>query len=212
MSRRRRLLALLAAAMTAVAIVVYALSPRLLSFVGSQLIHADPLENVDAMVVLSGGVDRVVEAAELYRRSFAPLIVLTTEIPDPGDEFLRSRGVSIETTVDKSRRVLERLGVDSAAIVTLDEIVGSTADEARVFARWTSDRPIRSVMIVTSPYHTARARLTFLRALADRGVKVIVRPSTLSPFRNDSWWQSRATLRDGIYEWQKLLYYFFAER
>ena len=156
MRRSRRPLAVrVGAAAIVVTLIAYSARAPLLSLIGSQLIHADPLENVDAMVVLSGGVDRVVEAAELYRRSYAPLIVLTTEIPDPGDEFLRSRGVSIETTVNKSRRVLERLGVDSAAIVTLDEIVGSTADEARVFARWTSDRPIRSVMIVTSPYHTA---------------------------------------------------------
>ncbi len=64
-----------------------------------------------------------------------------------------------------------------------------------------------SVMIVTSPFHTARAQPTFPHALGDGGIKVITRPSTLAPFRPKTWWQNRATLKDGFYEWQRLLSY-----
>lgn len=206
MNRRRWLLAV-AAAMAAAAVVVYAMSTPLLSFMGRQLVHEDPLQQVDALIVLSGGMDRIVEAAEVYRGGYAPLIVLTTEPPDPTQVFLRSRGIPSETSLELSRRVLQALGVDPMAVVTLDEVVRSTADEARVVTRWARGRPIRSIMLVTSPFHTARARLTFLHAFRDQGVTVLARPSTLDPFRSDSWWRSRRTLRDGIFEFQKLLYY-----
>jgi uncharacterized SAM-binding protein YcdF (DUF218 family) len=86
-------------------------------------------------------------------------------------------------------------------------VVMSTSDEARVFAQWAQGRAIRSALLVTSPPHTARSRLTFRDALRDTGIEVRVRPSTLDPFRADRWWQSRVTLREGVIEAQKLLYY-----
>ena len=205
---RRRARALqLTAGIAAVAGLLYATSTPLLTLLGEQLVHADPVERADATIVLASGIDRIVEAAELHRTGQAPLIVLTKDPPEPTDQFLRSRGVVVRSSDERRREVLQALGVDAAAIVVLDEVIYSTADEARVFARWAKARPIRTVMIVTSPSHTARSKLTFLHALQGRPVKVIVRPSTLARFRADNWWRSRDTLRDGIYEWQKLVYY-----
>lgn len=186
---------------------LYAASTSLMTMMGQHLVHADPLEHVDVMIVLAPALDRVIEAAELYRSGYAPVIVLTREQPDPAERFLLSKGISVESGEEKRRRVLIALGVPAVAITFLDEFAASTADEARGFARWARSRSIRSVMVVTSPPHTARSRLTFLRALHDVPVKVIVRPSQLYGFRSDSWWRSRDTLTDGVYEWQKLVYY-----
>src|SRR5918996_852893 len=55
------------ASLAIAALVIYASSTSALTFLGSQLIHSDPLERVDAMIVLASGLDRIVEAAELYR-------------------------------------------------------------------------------------------------------------------------------------------------
>lgn len=191
----------------AVAIVVYAASTPLLTAIGEQLIHSDSVERVDAMLVPASALDRVIEAAALYRDGYAPLIVLTRERPDPAEEFLSSRGIVIEGVEDRRRRILHALGVPLSAIVVLDEFVASTADEARIFAQWAKTRPIRTVIIVTSPSHTARSRMTFLRVLQDMRVRVLVHPSTLARFRGDTWWHSRDTLREGFSEWQKLVYY-----
>ena len=186
---------------------MYAASTPILTFLGAQLIQADPLERVDAMVVLASGTDRIIEAADLYRAGYAPLVVLTTDPPDPTEQFLRSRGIAVENGEQRRVRLLEALGVPRASVVVLDKVIYSTADEAYTFAEWIRGRPIRSVMIVTSPPHTARSRLTFAHVLKDSPLRVIVRPSTLTRFRSDSWWRSRDTLREGFIEWQKLVYY-----
>ena len=204
---RSRLLLCAAALLGAIAAILYAYSTPLLTLVGEQLIHTDPLERVDAMVVLASGVDRVIEAAELYREGYAPLIVLTKDPPGPTQQFLRSRGIDVVTSEERRQQILHALGVPPAAIVVLDEVIRSTADEARTFARWSSGRPIRSVIIVTSPAHSARSRLTFAHALQDQEIRVLVRPSKLALFRSDTWWYSRDTLREAVIEWQKLVYY-----
>jgi uncharacterized SAM-binding protein YcdF (DUF218 family) len=67
---------------------------------------------------------------------------------------------------------------------------------------------LRSLLVVTSPYHTRRSLSTF-RAVFDRsGVTVGIAPaSATSPARPECWWLSaydRAYVR---YEWAAILYY-----
>jgi uncharacterized SAM-binding protein YcdF (DUF218 family) len=207
---RRRLLAAVAAVLVALVLLVYAFSTPLLTAMGAALVHADPLERADAMIVLAPLIDRVVEAAELYRGGYAPIVVLTRETRDPAEQFLIDRGI-VDSGEEGRRDILNALGVPLDAIVILDGVVNSTADEARGFADWAGHHAIRSVMVVTSPSHTARSRLAFLDALENLPIKVIVRPSRLDGFRSDTWWRSRGTLREGIVEWQKLVYYRLVE-
>ena len=200
----------LAAALALIAALLYGGSGPLLTALGSQLVHADSLERVDAMIVLAPWLERVMEAADVYRRGYAPLIVLTREVRDPAEQILIDRGIA-QSGEERRRQILQALGVPADAIVVLDGFVGSTADEALAFAAWARSRPIGSVMVVTSPPHTARSRLTFLRALENLDIEVIVRPATLGRFRSDTWWHSRGGLRDGLLEWQKLAYYRLVE-
>ena len=198
------------AAGSAVVVLVYLASPPLLRAIGGQLIHSDPLEHVDVVIVLAPLLDRVLEAAEVYRAGYAPLIALTREVRPTADQILIDRGI-IESGEELRRDILVAPGVPAESVVILDGVVGSTADEAGRFAEWVQTHPIRSVMVVTSPSMTGRARLTFVRTLQNFGVKVLVRASPTVPFRREDWWRSRATLRDGIIEFQKLLYYAFIE-
>jgi uncharacterized SAM-binding protein YcdF (DUF218 family) len=142
-------------------------------------------------------------------------VLLTTEPSEAASEMVRRRGVAVESSEMRNRRILEGLGVPASVIVILPEVINSTADEARVFARYALREHLQSVMVVTSPAHTARARLTFIAALKqvipDRSVKVLARAATLGAFHADNWWQSRATLREGFYEFEKLLYYRLVE-
>lgn len=193
-----------------VGLVLYASSGPVLRLLGEQLIHADPPERVDAIVVLAPSLDRILEAANLYRAGYAPVVVLTREGRNLAEQLLIDRGLT-KSGEERRRDILHALGVPLDAIVILEGFVGSTADEATFFAEWARTRPVRSVMVVTSPLHTARARLTFRHALEDLGIEVVVRPSTLDDFRADSWWQTRGNLRNGVVEWQKLLYYLVVE-
>ncbi len=201
--RAGRWLALVAAG----GVIAYALSIPVLQFGGRQLVHIDALERSEVMLVLASGLDRVIEAADLYRLGYSPLIILTEPPREPSEQYLLDRGIAVELNEVRRKRILEALGVPSVAIVILPDLVDSTADEARAFARWAQDRPIRSVMIVTSAHHTGRSRLTFQHTLRDLPITVYVRPSGLIKFDPDNWWRSRDTLRIGIIELQKLLYY-----
>jgi uncharacterized SAM-binding protein YcdF (DUF218 family) len=203
---RRRRWPWIAPALLAAALMTWALSPTLLTAAGSQLIHSDPLQRADVIVVLAPFVDRVMEAADLYRQGYAPLVIVTRASRDIGEQELIDRGV-IKSAENQRRDALIALGVPAASIVILDGLADSTADEALKFAEWASRRPIRRAIVVTSPPHTARSRLAFMRAVENLAIEVLMRPSTRNRFRSDTWWRGRDTLRDGVLELQKLVYY-----
>ena len=203
---RRRRTAWIAAGVLAIAVLVYALSPRLLTAAGSQLIHADPLQRADVIMVLAPFLDRIREAAMLYQRGYAPLVIIAPEARETEEQELIDLGV-FKSRDDRRREALIALGVPPDSIVVLDGRTDSTADEARLFAEWASTHPIRRAIVVTSPPHTYRSWLTFLRAVENLELEILVHPSSRHPFRGDSWWRTRRTLRDGLIEWQKLVYY-----
>jgi uncharacterized SAM-binding protein YcdF (DUF218 family) len=197
-------------ALVLVAGVFYVVSPTVLTAVGEQLIHVDPLERADAIIVLASRLERIIEAAGLYQQGYAPMVLLTREQRDSAEQLLIDRKV-VESGEEQRRQVLIALGVPADAIVLLDDLVTSTVDEARAFAGWARSHPVRRLIVVTSPIHTARARLTFARALEHLPVTIIVRPASMARFQSATWWRARDTLRDGVLEWQKLLYYRLVE-
>ena len=201
--RAGRWLAVLAAA----ALILFVLFVPLLGFAGRQMVQVDPPERSDAMLVLASSLDRIIEAADLYQQGYAPVILLTQTYPNASEQYLLDRGIDVERNEERRERVLEALGVPGDSIMILPGLVDSTADEARVFADWSKGRSIASVMIVTSVYHTGRTRLTFERTLDGTPIVVRVHPSSLVRFDPDAWWRSRDTLRTGIIEFQKLVYY-----
>jgi uncharacterized SAM-binding protein YcdF (DUF218 family) len=77
---------------------------------------------------------------------------------------------------------------------------------------WITAHRARRIIVVTSPFHTARSALIFKRALRDLGTEVLARPASYEDFEPDSWWRHRVQLRNGIFEWQKLLFYYVAYR
>ncbi|MBI4265887.1 MAG: hypothetical protein HY657_16040 [Acidobacteria bacterium] len=114
-----------AAALVGVGLVLYALSAPLLTFMGEQLIHADPPERVDALIVLAPAWDRILEAAELYHAGYAPVVLVTREWREPAEQLLLDRGL-VESGEERRRQVLRALGVPLEAIVVLDDFVAST--------------------------------------------------------------------------------------
>ena len=170
--------------------------------------HHDPLESSDAILVLAGGVfDRELEAADLFNRGLASQVLLTAE-PDPAVfAELRNRGVRVETSLELRQRVLNQLGVPRERVHVLPGIVAATVHEAEAAARWSDQNQARSLIVVTSTFHTARARHVFRQVFADRPVTLRFAPASKSDFQPDTWWRQRNTLRDGLFELQKTLFY-----
>jgi uncharacterized SAM-binding protein YcdF (DUF218 family) len=206
--RRARRWLIGAATILLISAVAYTFHVPLLTWIGGQLVHRDSLESSDAILVLAGGVfDRELEAADLFNRGLASQVLLTAE-PDPAVfAELRSRGVRVETSLELRQRVLNQLGVPRERVQVLPGIVAATVHEAEAAARWCDQNQARSLIVVTSTFHTARARHVFRQVFGDRRVTLRFAPASKSDFQPGTWWRQRNTLRDGLFELQKTLFY-----
>lgn len=172
----------------------------------------DALVPADAIIVPSGSFpDRILEAVALYEQGAAPRILLCRERESPAFRRLRELGVEVPHGYDLNRTVAAELGVPPEALVVVDQPPGSTLSEARRVLRYAREQGYRSVLVVTSKYHTRRAGYIY-RHLAGDSMRVIVRPAREDAFRADSWWRNRAMTRRVIIEYQKLLVFLLLDR
>ena len=166
---------------------------------GTALVVDVPLANPDAILVLgSHEWERLPAAAALATENPAALVFLT--VP---------RVVTKYNCHDCPRRParLAAAGVAAERIVQLPNRVSNTRDEASAARAECEQRKLRRLVVVTSPYHTRRARTTFETAFAGSGVSLGFVPSSTSPARPDRWWMAgydRAYVR---YEWAAIAYH-----
>ena len=174
---------------------------------GSFLVHEDPLENADGIMILGGTMyERQLEAVDLYKGGWAPRLFVLREVSDWGEVELRNRGIEYLSVVDAQVDVMERLGVPRDRITILDR-ANSTAQEAVILRDVAQREKLAKVIIVTSKQHTRRARLVINRRMQEVGVRVIVRASRYDRANVERWWSERATLRFTLFETQRLLAY-----
>ncbi len=204
-SKKIVLVAVLAAALWLTAL-------PLLRTAGAFLVLDEPPRRADAIVVLSGSVpDRILEAVDLYEDGFAPLIILCREPENAGFRELKERGVELPRIYELNVSVARQLGVPESAIVVLEREAGSTYSEARVVLQDLAERGARSMLLVTSQYHTRRAAAIY-RHLAGGAIEVIARPARSGGFDPDAWWRDRMTVRRVLIEYQKLLLFHIWDR
>jgi uncharacterized SAM-binding protein YcdF (DUF218 family) len=159
-------------------------------FIGWWLIIEKPLEKADAIIVLGGSAvyrERSQKAAEMYRQGVAPKILLT-------DDGERAGWNRVEKTnlpwVELARRSLIGYGVPEEAIEILPGQVTGTVWEAKELATEVNRTGIKSVLIVTSAYHTRRSLWTFEKFLAGENVEIGIVHSPVGDQtpRLRSWW------------------------
>lgn len=167
--------------------------------IGGFLIVADPLQRADAVVPLGGGErDRVAQAAALVRDGCAGWLVTTNvELDLPG---IRDSWAGLV------RREALWQGVAAERIVDAPGLVTTTCNEAQAVAGLARARGWRSVIVVTDPLHTRRARVIFREVFRDVGVQVVVRGVKGARYRADTWWRTEEGLRYAWTEYLKLVY------
>ena len=175
-----RLLALLmlAALLTA----VYLVRHPLLRLAGGWWEVQDRLERADAILVLGDdnfAGERASRAAELFRADWAPLVVASGRL-------LRSYAGIAELIAQD----LETRGVPSAAIVRFPQRAGNTREEAEALRELVTSRGWRRVLLVTSNYHTRRARYIFRKVFPPQ-VTVLIVSVRDADYDPDTWWESR---------------------
>lgn len=159
-------------------------------FLATYLIVEKPLENADAIMVLSGSAvfkERTKKAAELYKQGVAPIVIVT-------DDGERARwfdsGKTNPTIVELEQRELIANGVMPDTIRVLPGKVSGTDEEAKALRDEIGTRPLRSVLIVTSAYHSRRALASFEKILAEKNVTLGITsppPGDYTPTPN-YWW------------------------
>ncbi len=175
---------------------------------GRFLQHEDPLERADAIFVLAGTrLERPLEAVDLYKEGWAPLIVLSPGRSELAERVARSRGVRVPTGSALTRDVMLQLGVPASAIVADEGYVDNTAGEANLLRAMVIARGWKRVIVVTSKYHVRRAGFAFRRALQGTGARAIMRASRYDPSDPANWWRYRADVRFALSEWEKLALY-----
>jgi uncharacterized SAM-binding protein YcdF (DUF218 family) len=210
-ARGRRWLAIASIVVAAVAF-AYVLRVPILEAIGHYLVVEEPLEPADAIIVPSGSFpDRILEAVTLYQQGFAPRILLCRERENPAFRRLREMGVGVPHGYDLNRSVAEQLGVPPEALVVINQPPGSTSSEARRVLGYARERDYRTLLVVTSKYHTRRASYIY-RHLAGDTMRFVIRPAREDAFRPDAWWRNRAMTRRVVIEYQKLLFFLVLDR
>ena len=136
------------------------------------LIVATPLNRADMIVVLSGSAvykERTERAAEYYRQGLSDRILLT-------NDNLRGEWSSAEQRnpffYERARDNLLRLGVPAERVQVLYRPVNGTYDEAEALKEYAVTNKLRSLLVVTSAYHSRRALWTLSRVFAGTGIEI----------------------------------------
>jgi uncharacterized SAM-binding protein YcdF (DUF218 family) len=175
---------------------------------GRYLQHEDPLRKADAIFVLAGTrAERPLEAIDLYKEGYAPIVILSPGIVEDAEVLLRTRGVRFPRQDELQRDALLQSGLPAAAILSTGGYVDNTAQEANLLRAIVQARGWRRVIVVTSKYHTRRAAFAFKRGLEGTGAEPIIRASRYDASDPARWWRYRSDVRFVLSEWQKLLAY-----
>jgi uncharacterized SAM-binding protein YcdF (DUF218 family) len=136
------------------------------------LIVNKPVSRADAIVVLSGSAvyrERTQRAAEYYRQDLATRVLLT-------NDNLRGEWSSAEQRnpffYERARANLLTLGVPAERVEVLPQTVTNTYDEAEALRDYAVAHKLRSLLVVTSAYHSRRALWTLNRVFAGTGIDI----------------------------------------
>lgn len=197
---------LAAALLAAVAILaVRPLREPVLRAAGWALVVNEPIAPADIIVVsLDSGGAGALEAADLVRDGIASRVAVFVDPPSGEDhEFIR-RGLPYEDAGARQVGQLKSLGVTDIVQIPAADI--GTEREGQVLPAWCAAHQIRSLVFVAARDHSRRAKRVLDRAMRDHSIQVTVRPARYSSFDPERWWQTRAGLRIGIVELQKLAF------
>ena len=171
---------------------IYLVRHPLMRWAASAWIIEDSVERADAIIVLSDDnffADRSTRAAELFRQGKAPLVVAS------GRRLRPNAGISELMEHD----LIER-GVPKDRIIRAPHDADSTREEAEALLRFARTKKWHALIVVTSNYHTRRARYIF-RKIFPEGVEIYVASARDGDFDPDQWWMKRKSIKELTREW-----------
>lgn len=149
----------------------------------------DPMSRTDAIVVLTGGAERLATGLRLLTDGRA------------GKLFVSGvhRGVDVAALLRGARQAPDE--VDCCVVLGHD--ADDTVGNARETARWMAAEGYASLRLVTANYHMRRSLLEFRRALPR--TTIIAHPVIPEHVRQRQWWRFPGTASLVIGEYNKFL-------
>ena len=167
---------------------------------GKFLVQSDKLEKADAIAVFSGdNGPRTERAVELLKEGYADYLILSG-----------GKVYDDVTMAELMKNHAIKLGVDEDKIL-IDDKASTTNENADFTAEIIEEHNFKSVIVVTSDYHTRRSKLAMEKALENtlidgEKVSVSVTPSKEEKFTT-KWWTSGNSVLMVISEYLKLAGY-----
>lgn len=178
-------------------LVILGISLALLSWMAGLISHAQKVpetvlnisERTDAIVVLTGGSERIAKGVELLERELASQLFISGVAPSVTVADLLSSGLQSQ------KKLSGKITVGSEA--------EDTPGNAIETAIWALDNSVRSIRLVTAAYHMPRALLELERTMP--AVKIIPHPVFPEQVKTD-WWLYPGTASLLAREYSKYLY------
>jgi uncharacterized SAM-binding protein YcdF (DUF218 family) len=184
----------------------------ILKALGEHLIFQQPPpQQADVIVILGNWEDTVIRAragADLYKNGMAQAIFVPRMERMKGLEEIKKMGINIPENRDLVITILQGLGVPSDAIETSEQEVTCTLDEAQEVRNLVEHKGYKTIVLVTSKYHSRRAHLIFQDALKGKATVVSI-PSSYDSSDPESWWKRDEDAKKVLMEYQKFLVYYW---
>ena len=167
------------------------------------------LPHADAIAVLGGSgtyIERTRHAAQLFREGRAPKILLTNDGVRGGWSRSQQRGVFF---VERAQEELRSAGVPADKIEVIPEPTINTHDEALRLRQYATTHNLKSLLVVTSAYHSRRAWWTMRKVFDGSGVEIgidPVPPGQQAPSAK-TWWLYPSGWLMVAGEYVKIVYY-----
>jgi uncharacterized SAM-binding protein YcdF (DUF218 family) len=178
------LIALLAAIF--ILTVLYFARHPIFRLIGEGWVIEDTLDRSDAILILSDDnfyADRATRAAQAYRQGLAPVVVAS------GRRLRPYAGIAELMEHD----LIER-GVPKDKILRVAHDADNTREESIALAQFARQKKWRSVIVVTSNYHTRRARYIFAHVFP-QDIRVQVTGARDGDFDPEQWWEKRISVK-----------------
>ncbi|MEO1067454.1 MAG: YdcF family protein [Pseudomonadota bacterium] len=146
---------------------------------------ATSTETADAIVVLTGGENRLEAGMELLAKGRGERLLITGVNPTTSEATLRAA-----SDVDDAL---------FACCVEVDRVARDTIGNAIATRAWATKNDVSSLIVVTGAFHMPRAMQEFSHTLKD--VELIAHPANV-PDQPD-WWRDPGRVRDLLREYAK---------
>ncbi len=149
----------------------------------------DPLSRTDAVVVLTGGSNRLQTGLQLLAARRGKKLFVS--------------GVHAGVKVEDLLRLAEAPTADMECCIVLGYSATDTGGNARETAQWMQVEGYTSLRLVTANYHMQRSLLEFRRALPE--ARIVAHPVPLEHVKRQDWWRFPGTARLVVAEYSKFL-------